>query len=710
MAINSNSKNSIEVPVRLGETPESRIRKEVSGKYFTGNLDKSNMKHFAEEKTGENFAQDISTAHNQEINKLAFDLGRDLKSGVRSTSCQQKFNILLSKMSLHDQYIDSSIITAKVTEYRDSESDHSKSTLSLYYTMKDVSGNSQIKSIHIPCSAAEGMKFRDQYHLFHYKKFHVLPLNINYDEYVSAYAKKNGKIPQKFDIETYEHITGNKAADIKPSTEIQPLIESFAPKTHLAVGGGGAKGIGYLGLIAGIDLANIKSVFGTSAGAIFASLVAAGATKLEMLEIISEMTLLKTEYKLQNSKKTEEKDKIKGFLEGKIALILNKRISENDAKYAHNPKWQVLKSHIENKNYRNITFVELELLSEFIPTKHLSVNGSIAVPSQKANIEILFSKEATPNVNVVSAAIASASIPPVFLPEEFDKELLPSGIQKYFAQEQKIKVSDGGFVRNVLVGPAIEYANSTGDDSNSVLAVSLLDKDAIGKVKSRKLEFLEKVINLIFSKHLAHRLNAELYTLFSNKVTHIGLKVGDYGVGTLSFEEAPLKQYLVQQKCYEEISTTLYGPQNDTTPAITAANFEKERQSETNLWVYLHDKLNNEELKKCMDTPLETILLQHNLPAGSGMVSKSFIKKQASLQKYFEKKSQSLKRYLKKKIPAQEKVIDDLDFKKATPAEILKLVAFNKQELDKSSESSMQKNSINLMHNVAKGIAHLTRI
>lgn len=255
------------------------------------------------------------------------------------------------------------------------------------------------------------------------------------------------------------------------------------PITSLVLSGGGAKGAAYPGAIQALEaqgkLEGIRTLSGSSAGAITAALLAAGMNASEFKALSDEMdfiSLLDSPIKkisLAQHMSGETGKTIAGVLEklklGKLgsfvqllsnilprlksdAVPLERILKQQSSRsvlaqlkahpeLATRPEVASIRQRLEQGG--GVTFGDLALLGRHIPAiKELNITGTGMFDGRPQMI--LFNASLTPDMEIARAAHISGSFPVVFSrPEEQH--------QPFLAQGERLSLQDGGVMLNVPV-------------------------------------------------------------------------------------------------------------------------------------------------------------------------------------------------------------------------------------------------------------------
>lgn len=273
------------------------------------------------------------------------------------------------------------------------------------------------------------------------------------------------------------------------------------PLTSLVLSGGGAKGAAYPGAIKALEqqgkLAEVRTLSGSSAGAITASLLAAGMNADKFKSLSDEMNLISLldspvkKISLAQHLSGENGKTIAGLLE-KIKLSklgsfvqllcnilprlqseaapLEKILKQESSRTvlaqlgAHpelnsRPEIAAIRQRLQQGG--GVTFGDLALLNRHIPAiKELNITGTGMFDDRPQMI--LFNASLTPDMEIARAAHISGSFPVVFSrPEEQHQPFLMKG--------EKLSLQDGGVMLNVpvpeLINPAVRHSPISDHDN-----------------------------------------------------------------------------------------------------------------------------------------------------------------------------------------------------------------------------------------------------
>ncbi|WP_198559571.1 patatin-like phospholipase family protein [Aeromonas sobria] len=261
------------------------------------------------------------------------------------------------------------------------------------------------------------------------------------------------------------------------------IILARPPISSLVLSGGGAKGAAYPGAIQALEaqgkLEGIRTLSGSSAGAITAALLAAGMNASEFKALSDQMdfiSLLDSPVKkisLAQHMSGETGKTIASVLEklklGKLgsfvqllsnllprlksdAVPLERILKQESSRsvlaqlkahpeLATRPEVASIRQRLEQGG--GVTFGDLALLGRHIPAiKELNITGTGMFDGRPQMI--LFNASLTPDMEIARAAHISGSFPVVFSrPEEQH--------QPFLAQDERLSLQDGGVMLNVPV-------------------------------------------------------------------------------------------------------------------------------------------------------------------------------------------------------------------------------------------------------------------
>lgn len=249
----------------------------------------------------------------------------------------------------------------------------------------------------------------------------------------------------------------------------------------LVLSGGGAKGVSYSGMVKALEesghLARIEKIFGSSAGAIVAAVLACGMTHAEIDKLLDEIDLVslldspsKVLALIQHLSSTIGKgiEKIPGKtgnigrllfdllprLQTKAtpleALLQEKTVESTLSRFSealNDPQRQL--SDVSNacveqiKSRGYVTFGDLATLSKDIPEiKQLHITGTAMFGGRPQMV--VFNASLTPDMDVARAALISGSLPVVF--QSPSQQGLP-----FQGEGERTSFQDGGIMLNTPV-------------------------------------------------------------------------------------------------------------------------------------------------------------------------------------------------------------------------------------------------------------------
>lgn len=372
------------------------------------------------------------------------------------------------------------------------------------------------------------------------------------------------------------------------------------PLTSLVLSGGGAKGAAYPGAIKALEeqgkLAEIRTLSGSSAGAITAALLAAGMSADEFKALSDEMdfiSLLDSPIKrisLAQHLSGENGKTVAGLLEkmklsklGSIVeLLCNilprlqseaallerilKRASSQSVlaqlgahpELGARPEVAGIRQRLEQGG--GVTFGDLALLGRHIPAiKELNITGTGMFDGRPQMI--LFNASLTPDMEIARAAHISGSFPVVFSrPEEQH--------QPFLMQDERLSLQDGGVMLNVpvpeLINPALGRAPIS-DHDNLILKFEG-GSDEPAERGTHKGAIADWVVGAPVGARTA--LQTRGLADFADQTVIVPLKTerGDFTgtlSGTLNFTMSDADKQHLQDKLTAEVSHHLQAREGD---------------------------------------------------------------------------------------------------------------------------------------------------
>lgn len=579
--------------------PYANITHDICESYYFGRISepakmiqnkfKTNGVFFTKEKSQQIFDEAMVNYLHHHISQEAdqlIKLSTNNKNGVKTDNA-----ILLFLAQMH--FISPNYKT-QILEFQIEDN-----SVKIKYNILTKNKNSK-KSITIPLTPQMTAQFQCQYEIFQYKKF------------------------------------GTKVRSAEAIKQTQKYVHSSV----LVLSGGGAKGILHGALLNAVNNSALEKIYGNSAGALVATLVAAGATEEETIKMIPEILFEPPNYHVQDYKKHQEKEKIKLVLALAIKKIICSRIKEAEQAtpdLQQKAKLQELLNTYNNRDFNTapITFAELKKLRETSSTfKELFVNGFIP----NTSTEILFSHKNTPNVSIISAALASASIPPIFSAEKFSEKDLNIGDKS----DKLIEVIDGGLVNKLLISHAV--SGLAPEQTTDSIVVSYLEKNSDIKSTRNKYKktLLKSIIEWIFGAKLFFAHNSTDYHMISQykyfKIVVLNAeKIAD--VSTTSFQKAKDTHNKLLMEGYKQSIEQLYcKTELNQAPikAIKAETYQKKRMARIAFRVFFNKKAKTIS-KKNLGKKLCNILSKDQIDELKSWLLKHYSLPRATINKIVEK-------------------------------------------------------------------------
>jgi len=244
--------------------------------------------------------------------------------------------------------------------------------------------------------------------------------------------------------------------------------------TQLVLSGGGAKGVAYPGAVKALEdrgaLTGVRSISGSSAGAISATLLASGMSAGEFTDLSNDLdlsalmnssnplvrVLQETSSKVGNwlgqfSEKLQtaftliprlgsKAKQLEALVRSKSRASVLARIAESPSK-ANLPEVKAIADKLEAGGV--VTFMDLQVLSRHIPTiKELNITGTGTFEGRSQLV--VFNASLTPDMDIARAAHISAALPVVF------KAPVEQG-HGFQVDGQSTSFQDGGLMLNTPV-------------------------------------------------------------------------------------------------------------------------------------------------------------------------------------------------------------------------------------------------------------------
>jgi exoenzyme U len=372
------------------------------------------------------------------------------------------------------------------------------------------------------------------------------------------------------------------------------------PLTSLVLSGGGAKGAAYPGAIKALEqqgkLAEVRTLSGSSAGAITASLLAAGMNADKFKSLSDEMDLIDLldspvkEIRLAQHLSGENGKTIAGLLD-KIKLSklgsfvqllcnilprlqseaapLEKTLKQESSRSvlaqlgAHpelnsRPEIAAIRQRLQQGG--GVTFGDLALLNRHIPAiKELNITGTGMFDGRPQMI--LFNASLTPNMEIARAAHISGSFPVVFSrPEEQHQPFLMKG--------EQLSLQDGGVMLNVpvpeLINPTV--GRSPISEHDNLILKFEGGSDEPAERGTRKGAIADWVVGAPVGARSA--LQTKGLAAFADQMVTVPLKTerGDFTgtlSGTLNFTMSEADKQHLQDKLADAVTGHLEGRASD---------------------------------------------------------------------------------------------------------------------------------------------------
>lgn len=234
------------------------------------------------------------------------------------------------------------------------------------------------------------------------------------------------------------------------SAEANILIDQYKAEQKkfqydaICFSGGGAKGIGFLGVLDSLGehrLKNVKSVSGASAGAITAALVASGIKPYELTEFVGNKNLRVSQTQLRE------------LIRSKLSTTIVTRLDEYITKRTSSLTEVQTESIHRFRKAKDITFGELnELVKHFsgLGFKDLFINAHLVDSSPTQEVEL--SAKTCPNMPISLAVVSSAALPILYAPIDVTAFFDENSRKNLGINMESIRLNDGGIVSNIPYG------------------------------------------------------------------------------------------------------------------------------------------------------------------------------------------------------------------------------------------------------------------
>ncbi|XXE03535.1 patatin-like phospholipase family protein [Pseudomonas sp. Z3-6] len=356
------------------------------------------------------------------------------------------------------------------------------------------------------------------------------------------------------------------------------------PITKLVLSGGGAKGMAYSGLVEALEangvMNDIRTISGSSAGAISAAMLANGMSHARFDEILdaipltslldSTHTIVRT---LQNGwSKLGEKLKtvplaqllcdllprlgskgmpLENLIREESCAALLQRCKDHPEPLSKEAQQAV--ANVEKNQY--VTFADLAVLSKEIPQiKTAEITGTVMF--EEGTQLVVFSAESTPDMDIAVAAHISASLPVVF-----SKPTLQG--QPFQPMDIATACADGGILNNTPVPDIYNPTTSMSPIPDSESLILVFEAQETNPENQRGTGITALKDNFLNAPHTASSVwNADQLRRFADQTVVVPLKSnkGDYrGLlsGTVNFGMSKEIKDHLQEELRKKVQTHL---------------------------------------------------------------------------------------------------------------------------------------------------------
>jgi len=354
------------------------------------------------------------------------------------------------------------------------------------------------------------------------------------------------------------------------------------PITELVLSGGGAKGVAYSGFVDTLEtngiMDNIRTISGSSAGAISAALLASGMNHAGFDRISDDIPLISlldstnaTVQKIQNglSKLGEKLEKLplaqllcdllprlgsKGMpleklIREEACTSLLQRCKEHPEPLSEDAQQAV--ANVERNQY--VTFADLAVLSKEVPQiKSVEITGTAMF--EEGTQLVVFSADLTPDMDIAVAAHISASLPVVFSqPTLQGQPFQPMGATTAFA--------DGGILNNTPVPAIYNPATSMSPIPDGEPLILVFEAQESAQESPRGTGISALIDRVLKAPHTASSAwNAEQLKPFADKTVVVPLITdkGNYSglvSGTINFSMSKETKNHLQEELRKAVQT-----------------------------------------------------------------------------------------------------------------------------------------------------------
>jgi exoenzyme U len=338
------------------------------------------------------------------------------------------------------------------------------------------------------------------------------------------------------------------------------------PITDLVLSGGGAKGAAYSGLVEALEanglMDNIRTISGSSAGAISAAVLASGMGHARFDKILDDIpltSLLDSTHPIVKAIQTgwsKLGESLKSLPLAQLLCDLLPRLGSkgvplenlirkescaallqrcDDHSEPLSEKAQQAIANVRQNQY--VTFADLAVLSKEIPQiKTVEITGTAMF--EEGTQLVVFSEKTTPNMDIAVAALISASLPVVF------SKPTQQGLPFQQNDEKRIETTafaDGGILNNTPVPDIYNPATSMSPIPDSESLILVFESEESDQENQRGTGISALIDSVLKAPHTASAAwNAKQLKRFADQIVVVPLKTekGDYrGLlsGTVNF-------------------------------------------------------------------------------------------------------------------------------------------------------------------------------
>ncbi|WP_260957527.1 patatin-like phospholipase family protein [Pseudomonas citri] len=360
------------------------------------------------------------------------------------------------------------------------------------------------------------------------------------------------------------------------------------PATKLVLSGGGAKGVAYSGFVNALEnmdvLKCIRTISGSSAGAISAALLASGINHKvfdqisDHVPLISLLNSAKPDVSASQDEWSKWGEKLKKVPLAQLLCDLWPRLGSKGIPLENLIREKSCKAFLQRckehpgplsaaaqqavanvENNRYVTFADLAVLSQEIPQiKTVEITGT-ALFEKSAQL-VVFSAELTPDMDIAVAAHISASLPVVF--SKPTQQELPFQ-QSDENRTETTAFADGGILNNTPIPALYNPHSSMSPIPDGEHLILVFDADEPGKQSQRATGLSALTDRFLKAPHTASSaLNAEQMKHFADQIVTVPLNTdkGDFrGLlnGTVNFRMSKDIKNHLQEELRKVVQTHL---------------------------------------------------------------------------------------------------------------------------------------------------------